>query len=182
MKQERVLLLIDGSNFYFKLKSLDLQDLLYFDFHRFARYLARSSKLIRSCYYVGRIRQDGTKKTRILFDGQQKLIGLLKKCNFHYSLGYLLKNDGVYHEKGVDVQIATDILVAAYEDICDRIILVSSDTDLSPAIKKAQEKEKAVEYIGFSHQPSVAMVSVCKESRLLSREDAEQFIKTDRKG
>lgn len=93
-------------------------------------------------------------------------------------MGYLLKSGGVYHEKGVDVHMAVDMLVAAYEDTCDRIILVSSDTDLAPAIKKAQEKGKIVEYIGFSHQPSVAMVRFCKESRLLTKEDVLSFVKS----
>ena len=60
-----------------------------------------------------------------------------------------MKNDGVYHEKGVDVNIAVDILVGTYEDLCDRIILVSSDTDLIPAVNKARGKGKIVEYVGF---------------------------------
>lgn len=92
-------------------------------------------------------------------------------------MGYLLKNDGKFHEKGVDIQIAVDLLVVAYEDSADRIILVSSDTDLIPAIRKAQEKEKIVEYLGFSHQKSIALVSECTESRLLKLDDIEQFLK-----
>ncbi|PIU03607.1 hypothetical protein COT44_02310 [Candidatus Shapirobacteria bacterium CG08_land_8_20_14_0_20_39_18] len=68
------------------------------------------------------------------------------------------------------------MLIAVYENLADRIILVSSDTDLAPAIKKAREKGKMVEYIGFSHKPSVAMVSFCTESRLLTKEDILQFI------
>jgi len=92
-------------------------------------------------------------------------------------LGYLLKNDGIYHEKGVDVHIAVDMLVAAYENICDRVILVSSDTDLSPAIEKTRAKGKIVEYVGFSHKASVAMVRFCTESRLLSKDDLLLFTK-----
>lgn len=176
MKQERVLILIDGSNFFFKLKDLRLHRLLKFDFDKFAKYLAKSNKIVESRYYVGRVRQDGTNKSKQLFDGQQKLIGRLKKSNFRYCLGYLLKNDGIYHEKGVDVQVAIDLVIAAYENICDRIILISSDTDLMPAIKKAQQKGKIVEYIGFSHMPSVAMVSCCKESRLIAKDEIDQFI------
>jgi len=176
MKQERVLILIDGSNLYFKLKDLKLNNLLKFNFVKFGTFLAKSAKIVESRYYVGRVKQDGSKKTKQLFDGQQKLIGLLKNSNYTYCLGYLLKSDGVYHEKGVDVQIAIDIVVATYEDICDRIILVSSDTDLIPAIKKAQHKGKIVEYIGFSHLPSVAMVSRCRESRLITKEEIETFI------
>lgn len=112
-----------------------------------------------------------------LFDGQQRLLAKLKKHNLIYNFGYLLKSNGVFHEKGVDVQLAVNMLVAAYENVADRIILVSSDTDLAPAIKKAREKKKIVEYIGFSHKPSVAMVSFCSESRLLTKEELQALIK-----
>ena len=92
-----------------------------------------------------------------------------------------MKNGGVYHEKGVDVNIAVDILVATYEDLCDRIILVSSDTDLIPAVNKAREKGKVVEYVGFSHKPSVALVARCSESYLLKKEDLEPFVTVETK-
>ena len=136
------------------------------------------SASLSNFFYVGRIRQDGTAKTQKLFDAQQKLIGRLKKHDVSYQFGYLLKSSGVYHEKGVDVQIAVDMLVAAYENKADRIILVSSDTDLAPAIKKVREKGKVVEYVGFSHKASVAMVSFCSESTLLKKEDLLPFIKS----
>lgn len=101
---------------------------------------------------------------------------ILKKNQVAYSLGYLLKSDGKYHEKGVDVQIAVDLLIATYENKCDRIILISSDTDLIPAIRQAKKKGKSVEYIGFSHKPSLALVANCNISRLLTKEDVGQFI------
>ncbi|PIU35658.1 hypothetical protein COT03_01185 [Candidatus Shapirobacteria bacterium CG07_land_8_20_14_0_80_39_18] len=176
---QRCLILIDGSNFYFKLKDLRLHNLLGFDFKSFATFLARSEKVVGSKYYVGRVRQDGTAHADKLLANQQKLLETLKLHNFHYELGYLLKSDRVYHEKGVDVHIAVDILVATYEDLCDRIVLVSSDTDLAPAIKKAQEKGKIIEYVGFSHKPSVAMVRFCKESRLLTKEELFPFVSKD---
>ena len=111
---------------------------------------------------------------------QQKLFINLKKHKFQYVLGYLLKSDGGYREKGVDVHIAIDMLVAAYENLCDRIILVSSDTDLEPAIWKAKQKGKVVEYVGFSHKPSVAMVRFCSESTLLKKEDLAKFFPENR--
>lgn len=177
----RCLILIDGSNFYFKLKDLRLHKLLSFDFTKLTRLLSHDASDVQITYYVGRIRQDGSLKTKRLFDSQQKLLGNLKKHRVNYSLGYLLKSDDAYHEKGVDVQIATDMLVAAYEDSHDRIILVSSDTDLAPAIKKARQKGKIVEYVGFSHKPSVAMVSYCSESRLLSKDDILALISIETK-
>jgi uncharacterized LabA/DUF88 family protein len=174
--KEKCIILIDGSNFYFKLKDLGLHNLLEFDFTKFTKHLSRKQEIVSVCYYVGRIRQDGTAKSDKLFNAQQQLLGRLKKHKISYCFGYLLKSDSVFHEKGVDVQIAVDMLVAAYEDTCDRIILVSSDTDLAPAIKKVIEKGKVIEYVGFSHQPSVAMVTFCSESTLLKKEDVESFI------
>ena len=110
MKQ-RCLILIDGSNFYFKLMDLKFHNLLDFNFREFAKFLARSGSIIDSKYYVGRIRQDGTAQVDKMLASQQKLLANLKKHNFHYVLGYLLKNAGVYHEKGVDVHIAVDIFI-----------------------------------------------------------------------
>lgn len=137
----KCIVLIDGSNFYYKLKDLQFHNLLNFDFSGFAKMLAGSNnEIIHTTYYIGKIRTDGTEKTKRLFDNQQKLLGHLKKHNFRYSLGYLMKNGRVYHEKGVDVNIA-------------------------------------VEYIGFSHGPSVAMVARCSESYLIKKEDIESFVK-----
>jgi 6-hydroxy-3-succinoylpyridine 3-monooxygenase len=178
MSKKRCIVLVDGSNFYFKLKDLKLHNLLGFDFTSFVNKLADNSQVISSTYYLGKVRTDGTEHTQKLFNNQRKLFAHLKKHAFSYSLGYLMKSDGKMHEKGVDVNIALDILVATYENTCDRIILVSSDTDLLPAIKKAKEKGKIVEYVGFSHMPSVAMVANCSESTLLKKKDLLSFIKT----
>ncbi|MBI5452794.1 NYN domain-containing protein [Candidatus Gottesmanbacteria bacterium] len=177
MKQQRCYILIDGSNFYFKLKDLGLHHLLDLDFAGLAKFLAVGYKVVKSIYYVGAVRTDGTERTQKLFNNQRKLLTYLRKNNFVYSLGYLLKSNNKFHEKGVDVNIAVDLLVATYENLCDKIILVSSDSDLLPAIKKAREKGKIVEYIGFSHQPSLAMVANCNKSRLLTKEDLLPFIK-----
>jgi uncharacterized LabA/DUF88 family protein len=175
MKRLRSVILIDGSNFYFKLKDLKLHNLLKFNFSGFCTFLSKDTQLISSCYYVGAVKIDGTKKSRKMQANQQKLIASLRKHHVGYSLGYLLKSDGVYREKGVDVQIAVDLLVATYENTCDRIVLVSSDTDLLPAVKRARDKGKLVEYIGFSHQPSLAMVANCTTSRLLTKDDLKPY-------
>lgn len=173
------LILIDGSNFYFKLKDINLQNLLGFDFFAFKKYLADKHKIVDAIYYIGAIRTDGTEKTQKMFNSQRKLLFRLRNHGFKYSLGYLLKTNDKFHEKGVDVNIAVDMLVATYENLCERITLVSSDTDLLPAIKKAKEKGKIVEYVGFSHQPSLAMIANCSESTLLKKEDLLPFAKSN---
>lgn len=148
-----------------------------FDFSGFVKRLAGKDKVVSATYYVGKIRMDGTEKSKQLQAAQQRLFTHLKKHSIRYSLGYLMRTNDKFHEKGVDVNMAVDILVAVYEDLCDRIILVSSDTDLLPAILKAKEKGKVAEYCGFSHKPSVALVAHCSKTKLLDREDLLPFIK-----
>lgn len=178
MKAQRCLVLIDGNNFYFKLKSLHLQKTLLFDFGGFTREICGKNSFAKAIYYVGAVKTDGTPETQKMFDNQRRLLAHLRSCGVEYSLGYLLKSNGKFHEKGVDVNIAVDMLVATYENLCDRIVLVSSDTDLLPAVKKAREKGKIVEYVGFSQQPSLALVANCNESHLLKTEELELFVKT----
>lgn len=175
---KRCIILIDGSNLYFKLKDLKLHNLLSLDLSKFSKNLVRDGEVVEVAYYVGKIRTDSTAKTQQLFNDQRKLLAHLRKHHVKYSLGYLLKSDGKFHEKGVDVNMAVDILVSTYEDLCDHFILISSDTDLLPAIKKAKEKGKTVEYVGFSHNPSLAMVANCSESTLLKKGDLLPFIKS----
>ena len=169
MKEKRCLIIIDGSNFYFKLKDLRLHHLLAFNFSGFSEMLVGKNKFYKVIYYIGKVRTDKTEKTRILQANQQRLFAHLKKHLVKYSLGYLLKSDGRFHEKGVDVNMAVDMLVATYEKLYDHIVLISSDTDLLPAIKKAKEKGVTIEYIGFSHKPSLAMITNCNESKLLKK-------------
>lgn len=176
MTKKSCIVLIDGSNFYFKLKDLKLHHLLDFNFSGFIKHLAKDTEIIQATYFVGAVRTDGTQKVQQMFNNQRRLFAHLRQHKFKYSLGYLLKSANKFHEKGVDVNMAVDILVATYEDLCDQIILVSSDTDLLPAIKKAKEKGKTIEHIGFSHQPSIAMVANCSKSRLLTKEDLEPFV------
>lgn len=102
----KCIILIDGSNFYFKLKDLQLHHLLSFDFSGFVNMLAGENSIVSSTYYVGKIRTDGTEKTKTLFDNQQHLLSHLKNHTLRYALGYLLKTGDVYHEKGVGVNIA----------------------------------------------------------------------------
>jgi uncharacterized LabA/DUF88 family protein len=175
-KMKKIAILIDGSNFYFKLKDIGLQNQLAFDFSSFCKFLANKNQIVFQKYYIGKVRTDGTTKLNKLHANQQKLFQHLLKHNIKYELGYLLKSNDKFHEKGVDVHMAVDILVNSYEKIADKIIIISSDTDLLPAIIKAKQLKKHVEYIGFSHQPGVAMVANCTSSRLLTKSELEKFV------
>lgn len=178
----RVAVFIDGSNFYFKLKSLNLINTSSFDFKKFINWLYRDRRVIYKGYYIGVVRaESNNKKGQELRKAQIKLFNFLrsKKQCFVIKKGYLMKNDGVYHEKGVDVQLAVDILIGAYENTYDTAIIISSDTDLLPAMEKAKALGKQIEYIGFAHQPSFAMQRYATLSRLLIKEELERFVNSE---
>ena len=53
---------------------------------------------------------------------------------------------------------------------------VVSQTYLLPAIQVAREKGKEVEYVGFSHAPSYALIKHATETRLLRKDDLTPFV------
>jgi len=173
--ENRVFLIIDGNNFYHRLKELKLKNLLSFDYGKLTEYLVSKRNLVLKKYYIGAIREERSNpKSRELMAGQQKLLGKLQKQGWQIGLGHMLKTDE-YHEKGVDVLIAVDLLVGAYENKYNTAILVSSDTDLIPAVEKVRSMNKKVEYIGFSHKPSYAMIANSDVRRLLIKEELEKY-------
>lgn len=172
----KVSILIDRSNVYFKLKDLKYHKQTRLDFSQLLELLAGKYKISESIYYIEAVRTDGTLKSQKLHARQQKLFAHLKKHQLKYKLGYLLNTNGKKHEKGVDVQIAVDLLVNAYENKTDKVCLISSDTNLIPAIKKAQLQGLTVEYIGFKHKFSNAMYSICDSVTLLAEKDIRSFV------
>lgn len=83
--------------------------------------------------------------------------------------------NGKYHEKGVDVNLALDIAVGALKDQYDTCYLMSSDTDLIPAITLAQEAGKKIVYVGFAHRYSEALRRVCTRYVLLKGVDIQKY-------
>jgi uncharacterized LabA/DUF88 family protein len=177
MALNRVIILIDGSNFYHRLRDLNIGKLGLFGYRNFADFLAQGRLVTSQKYYIGAIREEsGNSKSRQLMANQQRLLSHLKNQGWEVELGHMLKNQGIYHEKGVDVLMATDLLAGAYEDTYDTAILVSSDTDLIPAIDKVRIKGKQVEYVGFSRKPSYGLITHTDERRLLTKKELEQFL------
>lgn len=70
-----------------------------------------------------------------------------------------------------------DICMKAVRNEYDKLILISSDTDLLPAIKEAKTLGKKIEYVGFDYSPSFAMIRFSESRTLLKKEDLEQFFK-----
>lgn len=207
--KERVQIFIDGGNFHhLVLKKLNIKE-LDFLFEAFAQFLSNSRTItnLGKRYYVGTVReQENNPKSKHSMAQQLKLFSKLWANNWQTKTSKLrLRKEKViiderttnyqeilkrgitqiecqrFREKGIDVKIATDLLIGA-------AILVSSDTDLVPVIDLVRLRfKKKVEYIGFSiidespahenAQPSPTMIKKTDIQRILVKSDLEKFIK-----
>jgi uncharacterized LabA/DUF88 family protein len=181
-KKKRVAVFIDGSNLYFKLRTLVpvKMDFIHYHYRELAESLIQSDERISYLgYYVGVVRDtkrtSNHEKTLELVKNQQKIFEQLRHQQVDIVKGYLLERDGKYFEKGVDVRLAVDILAMAQAKQYDVALVISSDTDLIPAIQAAQRHKRQVAYIGFQHQPSLALIRYADRSHLISRQEAERF-------
>jgi len=179
---ERVCIFIDSGNFYhLVLKKLGLRE-VNFNFELFANFLANDRKIIEDGkrFYVGTVREliDGH-ESKVAMENQTRLFSNLinsgnwaiKTSKLRTRLERVKIDDRVNNhkeilkkgiteieykksrEKGIDVKLAVDLLVGAIDDQYDTAIVVSSDTDLVPAIdwvRRRYKQKKRVEYIGFS--------------------------------
>ena len=105
-----------------------------------------------------------------MYAQQQSLFYHLEKQKIEVFKGYMLKSDGKYHEKGVDVWMAVEIVKGALKDEYDCCYLFSSDTDIIPAILEAKLVGKEVVYVGFDNSLSRAMVKNCARSVVIKKE------------
>jgi len=177
-KKERVAVYIDGNNFYkyLKDKEINFPKGMKFDFNKFVDFLVGERECISKRYYVGIARNlDGTKKSERIARGQQKFLSKIENDGLIIKRGRVMYDKGRIREKGTDVKIAVDLIVGAVDDLYDTAVLVSSDTDLIPAVRYIKYRGKKLEYIGFSHSPSLGMQKHANFSVLLRPKDIENF-------
>jgi len=177
-KKEKVAVYIDGNNFYkyLKDKEINFSKGVKFYFNQFVDFLVKDRECISKRYYVGIARNlDNTEKSRQIVEGQQKFLSEIEKDGFIIKRGRVMYDKGRIREKGTDVKIAVDMIIGAIENKYNTVILVSSDTDLIPAIKYIKYKGKKLEYVGFSHVSSLGIQKYANLSILLRLEDIEQF-------
>lgn len=216
IEMERVEILIDAGNFYhLALKKLDIAE-IDFDYDAFASFLVNGRTLISEGrrLYIGTVREkEGDPRTKTAMAEQRRFLMALQSTKWQIKTSKLrsrveevqvdsrvrehniLQKAGVHtihvermREKGIDVKMATDLIVGAVDDKYDTAIVVSSDSDLVPAIDWARmRKKKRVEYIGFSipdsrgeayaAKPTFALIARTDVQRILVESDVRRFVK-----
>lgn len=215
MIMEKVCIFIDGANFHhLVLKKLNIPE-LNFDFDKFAYFLANGREISEDGkrFYVGTVREkEGNTRSKQAMSKQTALFSILKGAkwevktsklrtrierikvddrvkNYQQLLSLGIKEIEVEAtcEKGVDVKLATDLIVFAVDNKYDTTIVVNSDTDLIPAMDWVRSRyKKKIEYIGFSiisknpkqesTKPLSSMIVRSDIQRTLIESDLNKFI------
>lgn len=164
------LVIFDGSNFYHGSKNLSPEThLTNFDYPYLVEIIT-GSKNFRIEYCVGEIRQErNNPRSKVLYAQQQSLFYNLEKQKIKVKKGYMLKKNDEYDEKGVDVQIAVDIVRGAIKKEYGKCFVISSDTDILPAILDAKTEGKQIIYVGFENFISRAMKANCGKTILITK-------------
>ncbi|MFC1790574.1 NYN domain-containing protein [Patescibacteria group bacterium] len=135
-------------------------------------------RITRRVYYMAKLRQhqSSLKKSKLLIAKQRKLKSLLENQGFKFEIvgnvrAQRITTNGrskiIFREKGVDVKIAVDLVVAACEGKVERVIVCSSDSDLQPAIGEAKKRKLEVIYLGFETNPNKGLIYTCDRAILI---------------
>lgn len=142
---------IDGSNVYHSLKgNFNRTDI---DMGKFTNKLLERRRLIRIYYYNARV---GRKEEPERYVHQEKFFKSLQEVPYlELRLGRLVYNNWPTvppYEKGVDIQLATDMITHAYKNNYDVAILVGGDSDFAPALQAVKDNGKHVEVALFGKE------------------------------
>jgi uncharacterized LabA/DUF88 family protein len=150
---ERVITYIDGFNLYYGLKDKGWRRYYWLDLRALSRnLLLPGQNLVCVKYFTARIKAGGSKtpqNIRNKLEEKRKrqtiyLEALNTLQNLHIYKGHYLgktvtcKKCGntwpTHEEKMTDVNIATELLIDAFNNAFDTALLVSGDSDLAPAV------------------------------------------------
>jgi len=141
--RQRAIIFIDHANLFYNIESLQIR----IDYKKFKEILTRSDHLVGAFMYMGIPEQVFPKKQRFL--------------KYLSSQGYVIQArpikviaEGKKMQKGLDIFIYRDIVELADEDIYDKAILVSGDSDFIEIVRKLRELEKAIEIWSFKRSLS----------------------------
>lgn len=146
---QRVIAYVDGFNLFFGLKSKGWKHLYWLDVHQVASALLRSGQILVGVkYFTSRVSSthgdpDQTRRQAVYLEALATLPAtslffghyLSKIVHCHACGAAWRKHD----EKMTDVNIATELLVDAFQDRFDTALLVTADSDLAGPIDRLRQ-------------------------------------------
>jgi len=150
-RSDRVMIFIDGSNLYHSLKHHFKRAGI--DIGRFCQKILGKSRLIRIYYYNAQV---GQKEEPERYKDQRKFFdGIAAIPYAELRLGRLVYNNwpnSPPYEKGVDIQLATDMITHSFKNNYDVALLVAGDTDYVGALQAVKDNGKNVEVALFGKE------------------------------
>ena len=162
MKKQKVIVYVDGFNFYYGLKGDPKWKRYYWlDIVKFfEKFMKPDQELIKVKYFSARPdNQEKNARQYAFFQANmensrfQLILGkYLKKKITCFNCGNIINT---YEEKESDVRIATQIVSDSYEKNCDIAIVVSADSDMIPSVELAKQAgQKVFIYFPPNHYSS----------------------------
>lgn len=177
IKKERVIAYIDGFNLYFGMREAGLDNCRWLNIKQLIQSLLKpDQELIEVKYFTSRVSNSPDKQKRqstfidalestgvkVFYGNYQDGSEECKRCGHQWRTS---------KEKMTDVNIATAVMVDAFQDKYDMAFLVSGDSDLTPPIKEVHRlfKQKRV-FIAFPpKRQNSSMALVAKGSLIIGR-------------
>ena len=150
-RTDRVMIFIDGSNMYHSLKNnFGRTDI---DIGKFCQKLIDRRRLIRIYYYNARVGQqeepERYQRQQAFFDS----VSAIPYCELRLGrLVYINWPNTPPFEKGVDIQLTTDLLTHSFKNNYDVAILVAGDSDYVGALQAVKDNGKHVEVALFGKE------------------------------
>jgi len=176
-KKERVIVYVDGFNLYFGLLEAGFNNCKWLNIYKLAANLLQiNQELIEIKYFTSRVSNNPDKQKR-----QTTYIEALESVGIKIFYGHYQSDKTecrqcgniwpTFHEKMTDVNIATQIMIDAFQDRYDMAMLISGDSDLVPPIRTIHDlfnnKRVFVAFPPKRHNSSVALVA--KGSMIIGR-------------
>ncbi|RUM58180.1 MAG: NYN domain-containing protein [Persephonella sp.] len=164
-KQERVAIFIDAGNMFHGSNYLKVK----INYKKLINLLKRDRWLLRGYFYTGipspnlNLPQEYREQWR----RQQNFLNELQNAGIKVKTMPLKKTPEGFIEKGIDILLATDMIVLAYNNAYDTAILVSGDSDYIPVVEMIQQLGKRVENASFKKTSSYELRKVCDDFILL---------------
>jgi len=182
---DRVVIFIDGSNFYHNLVAHGFPKNV--DFSKFSKILCGDDRHLIRTYYYNIIYDQSEDPNR--YKRQQIFLNNIRRTPYlEFRAGALQKKskecphckklDNYHVEKGVDVSIAVDMLSMANNNRYDTAILVSSDGDLARACQEVKNLMKHIENAYFKDGSSWHLLNICDRAILIDRELIDKCLRT----
>jgi len=176
---KRVSVYIDGANFYGGVTSINPKYTdTKFDFENYIKKIISWNVLVEVYYYNGSLKRQIQPH---LFKKQQRFFSRLRSIR-NFNVIILKRKPRIneygeeYHTiKGDDICLALDMQGDAYEDKYDKAILISSDGDFVPLIKKVRKLDKEVDVCYFKDCVAKELLKEANKISLIDKKILKKY-------